>query len=149
MRAGLLRVADSLIQNALDRIRSSASEPAEDVHLVRVTIKRLRAMLRLIRPVIGKTVFDRENTRLRNAARRLSWARDSAVVTQTLSTLPLSRGRKRDAAAAALAGFKHHGEPEAEIRKTMNRLELDLEETKRNLHRMRISEHERKAVEPV
>ena len=72
LRAGLLRVGDTLIQNALDHIRSLAGDQAEDVHLVRVTIKRLRAMLRLIRPVIGKTVFDQENTRLRNAARRLS-----------------------------------------------------------------------------
>ena len=60
LRAGLLRVADGLIQYALDRMRCSTSDRAEDVHLVRVTIKRLRAMLRLIQPVIGKTVFDRE-----------------------------------------------------------------------------------------
>jgi len=148
LRAGLLRVGDALIQNALDHIRSSASDQAEDVHLVRVTIKRLRAMLLLIQPVIGKTVFDRENARLRNAARRLSSARDSVVARQTLATLPLSAGRKRDAVAAALAGFKQDGEPEAEIRKTMNRLALALEETKRNLHRIRVSEHEWKAVEP-
>ena len=148
LRAGLLRVGDDLIQNALDHIRSPASDQGEDVHLVRVTIKRLRAMLRLIRPVIGKTVFDRGNTRLRNAARRLSSARDSVVARQTLATLALPAGRKRDAVTAALAGFKQDGEAEVGIRKTMNRLALALEETKRNLHRIRVSEHEWKAVEP-
>ena len=126
LRAGLPRVAGGLIQNALDGIRSPASDQAEDVHTVRVTIKRLRAMLRLIRPVISKTVFDRENARLRNAARRLSSAREAAVAREILATLPFSKGRKRDAVAAALASFKDDGEPEAEIRKTMNQLEPDL-----------------------
>jgi hypothetical protein len=50
-------------------------------------------MLRLIRPVISKTVFDRENARLRKAACRLSLARDS-VVRQTLATLPFAKGRR-------------------------------------------------------
>ena len=36
LRAGLLRVADVLIENALDRIRCSTSDRAKDVHLVRV-----------------------------------------------------------------------------------------------------------------
>jgi CHAD domain-containing protein len=148
LRAGLLRVADGLIQNASDCIKCSTSHRAEDVHLVRVTIKRLRAMLRLIRPVISKAVFDRENARLRKAACRLSLARDSVVARQTLATLPLSKGRERDAVAAALAGFDDDGEPEAEISKTMNQVELDLEQTRRNLHRIRISAHEWKAVEP-
>jgi CHAD domain-containing protein len=107
-----------------------------------------RAMLRLIRPVISKAVFDRENARLRKAARRLSLARDSDVARQTLATLPLSKGRERDAVAAAIAGFNDDGEPEAEISNTMNQVELDLEQTRRNLHRIRISAHEWKAVEP-
>lgn len=85
LRAGLIRVADALIQNAVDRIRGPTSDHGEDVHLVRVTIKRLRAMLRLIRPVISKTAFDRERARLRKAARRLSFARDSDVARQTLA----------------------------------------------------------------
>ena len=68
LRAGLLRVADGLIQNALDRIRYPTSDRGEDVHLVRVTIKRLRAMLRLVRPVISKAVFDREYLRLKKGS---------------------------------------------------------------------------------
>src|SRR5262249_3381882 len=84
-RAGFLRVADCLIENTVNRIRCPTSDRGEDVHLVRVTIKRLRAMLRLIRPVIGKTAFDRENIRLRTAARRLSVARDADVARQTLA----------------------------------------------------------------
>ena len=146
LRAGLLRVADALTLDAVDRIRCSSSDRGEDVHLVRVTIKRLRAMLRLIRPVISKTAFDRENARLRKAARRLSFARDSDVARQTLATLPISKGRERDAAAAVLAGFNR--EPEAEISKATNQVKLDLEQTRRDLHRIRISGREWKTIQP-
>jgi len=148
LRAGLIRVADCLIKNAVDRIRCPTDDRGEDLHLVRVTIKRLRAMLRLIRPVVSKTAFDRENVRLRTAARRLSVARDADVARQTLEMLRSSKGRERDATAIALAGFSKNGEPEADINKTMKQTELDLGQTRRNLHRLRISGREWKAIEP-
>ena len=47
-----------------------------------------------------------------------------------------------------LAGFNGDGEPQVEISKATNRAELDLEQTRRNLHRMRISGREWKAIEP-
>jgi CHAD domain-containing protein len=101
-------------------------------------------MLRLIRPVISKTAFDRERARLRKAARRLSFARDSDVARQTLATLPFSKGRGRDAAAVGLASLNR--EPEAEISKATNQIELDLEQTRRNLHRIRVSGREWKTI---
>ena len=103
-------------------------------------------MLRLIRPVISRAAFDRENARLRKAARRLSFARDSDVARQTLATLPFSKGRERDAAAAVLAGFNR--EPEAEISKATDQVELDLEQTRRDLYRIRISGREWKTIQP-
>jgi CHAD domain-containing protein len=150
LRAGLLRVADSLIQKAVDRIRRPTSDRGEDVHLVRVTIKRLRAMLRLIRPVISKTAFDRDNIRLRTAARRLSVARDADVTRQTLAMLPSPKGHEGDVMAVALVGFGSDGKSEADssISKTMSQVELDLEQTRRNLHRVRISGSEWKPIEP-
>ena len=148
LRTGLVRVADGLIQNAVDRIRYPTSDRAEDVHLVRVTIKRLRALLRLIRPVISETVFDRENARLKKAGWRLSSVRDSDVARQTLATPPDSSGRLRDAVAAVLAGFNSDGESEVEISKATNEIELDLEQTSRSLHRIRISGREWEAIGP-
>ena len=148
LHTGLLRVADCLVENAVDRIRCPTSDRVKDVHLVRVTIKRLRAMLRLVRPVISKTAFDLENIRLRTAARRLSVARDADVAKQTLAMLPSPKGRESDAAPVALAGFGNDGGPEVDISKTMNQIKLDLEQTRRNLHRVRISEREWKAIEP-
>ena len=43
LRAGLLRVADNLVKNAVERIRNPTSDRVEDLHFVGVTIKRLRA----------------------------------------------------------------------------------------------------------
>jgi CHAD domain-containing protein len=148
LRAGLLRIADGLIQNAADRIRYPTSDRGGDVHLLRVTIKRLRALLRLIRPVISERVFARENTRLRKAAWRLSLARDSDVARQTLAMLSVSNDRERAAVASALAGFSEHDESRREISETANEIELDLEQTRMALHQIRITGHEWEAIGP-
>jgi CHAD domain-containing protein len=148
LRAGLLRIGDSLIQNAADRIMCPTSDPGEDVHLVRVTIKRLRALLRLIRPVISRTAFDRENKRLRKAASRLSSARDLDIARQTLATLPDPNGGERDAAAVVLAGFDSDGDSEVKVSKAMKQILRDLERTRRNLHRIGSFGREWKTIEP-
>jgi CHAD domain-containing protein len=148
LRAGLLRVADNLVKNAIERIRNPTSDRVEDLHLVRVTIKRLRATLRLIRPAIKRRAFDRENVRLRTAARRLSIARDADVAKQTLAALPFGKQSEMDSAAVALAGFRKNGAPGGDISKTMKMTALDLDQTRRNLHRLRISRHEWKAIGP-
>ena len=54
------------------------------VHAVRKCIKRLRALLQLVRPGIGEAGFKRENVRLRDAARLLSGARDRTVLASTI-----------------------------------------------------------------
>jgi hypothetical protein len=41
LRAGLLRVVDNLVKNAVERIRNPSDDRVEDLHFVRVTIKRL------------------------------------------------------------------------------------------------------------
>jgi CHAD domain-containing protein len=148
LKTGLLRVADCLIKNAEDRIRNPTNDREEDLHFVRVMIKRLRAILRLIRPVISETAFDRENIRLRKAGRSLSVARDADVARQTLAKLSAAKRRERDAVAVALAGFSKNGAMESDISKTMSQIEVDLEQTRRNLCRLRIPRREWKAIEP-
>ena len=148
LRAGLLRVVDNLAKNAAERIKNPSNDRVEDLHFVRVTIKRLRAILRLIRPAIKKRAFDRENGRLRTAARRLSVARDTDVVRKTLATLPFAKQSEKDAGTAALAGFRKDGTPEADISKTMKATALDLDQTRRNIHRLQISRDEWKVIEP-
>ena len=89
VRAGFLRLVDKLVQRVVDRNLTPGCDPSEDVHSVRTTIKRLRTILRLIRPGITKTVFERENLRLKEVAHRLSLARDRQVARHTLPTLAL------------------------------------------------------------
>lgn len=148
LREGLLRVTDSLVKNAVARIRNPTSDRVEDLHFVRVAIKRLRAILVLIRPAIKKRAFDHENVRLRTAARRLSFARDADVARQTLGTLPFAKQSEKDSAAVAVAGFTKNGAPEADMSKTMKVIALDLDQTRRSLHRLQIPRHEWKAIEP-
>lgn len=82
--AGLTRVVDELIKSAIARIKQPSTDREEDLHQVRLAIKRLRAILRLLRPLVSKTFFKRENARLRSAARRLARLRDLAVARRTL-----------------------------------------------------------------
>jgi CHAD domain-containing protein len=80
----LRRIVDELITSAIACINERSTDREEDLHQVRLAIKRLRAILRLLRPLVSKTFFKRENTRLRFAARRLARLRDLAVARRTL-----------------------------------------------------------------
>jgi CHAD domain-containing protein len=82
--AGLRCIVDELIKSAIACIKEPSREREEDLHQVRLAIKRLRAILRLLRPLVSKTFFKRENARLRSAARRLARLRDLAVARRTL-----------------------------------------------------------------
>lgn len=147
LRAGLLRVVDRLVQSAADRSVLPTRNRSEDVHTVRTTIKRLRAILRLIRPAISKTVFEREDSRLRQAARRLSLARDTQVARQTLSALPVPNKHEQEAVAAVLAGLEADAEPQTGIDEAMRKVAADLEQTRRSLHRLQLG-GEWNAIEP-
>jgi CHAD domain-containing protein len=58
-----------------------------DIHSARRTLKKARATLRLLRPAVSATVFDRENATLRDAARPLGAARDAKVLLDSLDRL--------------------------------------------------------------
>jgi CHAD domain-containing protein len=66
---------------------------------------RLR-LLRLIRPAVESAFFDRENARLKSAARLLSGTRDSEVARETLKTLPVSHQSTREAMNTVLPGLE-------------------------------------------
>jgi CHAD domain-containing protein len=96
--AGLRRIVDDLIKSAIVRIKQPSTDREEDLHQVRLVIKRLRAILQLLRPLVSKTFFKRENARLRSAARRLARLRDLAVARRTLEQVTVKLGgHSRDA----------------------------------------------------
>jgi CHAD domain-containing protein len=134
-KAGLLRIADGLIEAALRCMRQPNSDPIEAVHLFRTTTKRLRALLQLIRPVIAVGAFEREHARLKGAADRFGAVRDRAIASETLKALG------RSDAAQSLAGLADSADrvrADANHRRAMRAAVRELENTRREFHRLRI-----------
>lgn len=84
---GIRRVAHAQITDALDVLTGTQVEPVEAVHEARKDMKKLRSVLRLVRPRIGMEIYRRENRRFRDAGRILSEARDAQVRAATVEQL--------------------------------------------------------------
>jgi CHAD domain-containing protein len=84
---GVRRVARGRLDCAVERLRDPDLDEVEAVHEARKDLKKLRSALRLVRPVLGDRVYRRENERYRDAARRLSGARDAQALAETVSVL--------------------------------------------------------------
>jgi len=106
---GITRVAGEQLDAAVRRLENPAGVGAKDVHEARKSLKRLRALARLLRPVLADEDYRRENEALRDAARHLAGARDAEVIALTLDRLA------RDEGDDAFAALRTHlqGEREA------------------------------------
>jgi len=123
VRDGLARISGELIERALARIESAGADRSEDLHQVRVTLKRLRALLRLVRPVVSERFCDRENRRLKGMADRLAFFRDTSVSGQTLATLAKSGAdRSESAFDRVLARFAEHAPEPSRFRASRERV---------------------------
>lgn len=80
------RIAREQIDKSIRVIDGAGMDPNEVIHQVRTRCKKLRGLIRLVRPGLGKT-YSRENTHIRDAARLLSAARDKQVMIETHDTL--------------------------------------------------------------
>lgn len=82
------RVARGRADSAVSGLRGSDSGTrAGAVHTARKDMKKMRAVLRLIRGGMGKKDYRAENERFRDAAGKLSDARDAEVLIGTLESL--------------------------------------------------------------
>src|SRR3984893_2317391 len=151
--AGLRRIVDELIKSAIACIKEPSTEREEDLHQVRLAIKRLRAILQLLRPLVSKTFFKRENARLRSAARRLARLRDLAVARRTLEQVTDKlASHSQDAAVQevfesflAQTPASHYDED----RETALRLAARaLAQTRRAFHALRLPDRGWKTIEP-
>jgi CHAD domain-containing protein len=142
----LLRVVDALIDSAADGLSNESRNGQQDIHQVRTTIKRLRALLRLIRPAVDSAIFNRENVRLRTAARLLSFARDTEVARGTLKTLPVSNQIDQDSVRSVLSGFEVKVERPNDLDETMAEVRRRLAQTRRNFHRLKLRGTEREIL---
>jgi CHAD domain-containing protein len=83
---GMRRIARSQIKDAVDALGGKALSDAR-IHEARKHLRKARATLRLLRPILGDAVYTRENTTLRDAARPLSRIRDGKVLLDSLDRL--------------------------------------------------------------
>jgi hypothetical protein len=83
VEAGVRRIADEQLGKAVAALGGEALH--EGVHDARKRVKKLRGLLRLVRP--GFKGYAEENRTLRDAARTLSGLRDHAAMIETLDRL--------------------------------------------------------------
>jgi CHAD domain-containing protein len=124
----------------------AASRPpdrAELVHETRKTIKRMRALARLLRYELGERELKRVDGSLRTAGQRLSGARDAEVRLATLRKL-----RRRHPRALALEGVARLGERLEREREQTGEpapppdVLADIAEMRRDLARWNLVEHD-------
>jgi CHAD domain-containing protein len=85
---GIHRIAEEELDAALAQLGDGLAEnPVTAVHEARKSLKKERALLRLVRGSLPKRVFREENGRLRDAGRRLSSLRDAQVAVETVDGL--------------------------------------------------------------
>ena len=85
--AGLRRVALEQIDIAVDGFADNTIPLGRKVHSLRARCKKLRGMLRLVRPMLGDEVYKDQDAQYRAAAKELAGSRDRDVALKTLGTL--------------------------------------------------------------
>ena len=81
------RIACELLDEAIERTKPRRKNRDEAIHAVRVTTKKLRALLRLARVKSTDDIFAKEMARYRKIGRRLSDLRDATVMIATFDGL--------------------------------------------------------------
>jgi CHAD domain-containing protein len=76
----------TLLDGAIETLGSRQDDEA--VHAARKACKRIRAALRLLRECLGSHIYQRENKRVREAAKPLTAVRDAFILRKTLRMLP-------------------------------------------------------------
>lgn len=83
---------------------------AKRVHEVRTCCKKLRGLLRIVRPRLGD-VYRQENAFFRDAARKLSAARDAAVVLNLFDDVMLNVGADRNSIGGLRSAIERRMSP--------------------------------------
>lgn len=81
------RCAREQLAGAAERLERADDDPVTAVHEARKHLKKTRALLRLVRPALGRRAYRAENEALRDAGLALSGARDADVRAATAAAL--------------------------------------------------------------
>jgi CYTH domain-containing protein/CHAD domain-containing protein len=82
---GVRRIACGRAETAIERLEGTDATTA--IHGARKDLKKLRAVLRLVRDQLGDDLYRRQNKLYRDVGRMLSEARDAEVKVETLAAL--------------------------------------------------------------
>ncbi len=94
-RKGIRRIALGRSDHALEQLsRGETGDLDAAIHEARKDLKKLRAVLRLVRPSLDRSTFEDQNRRYRKAGRLLSPTRDAEVKLETLSSLERRFGER-------------------------------------------------------
>jgi len=82
---GLMRILETMGQDTRELAAQPEDQLPESIHQIRTLLKRFRAYLWFLRPVLGPARYGRGKKRLSQAARQLSQARDLDVIQSALT----------------------------------------------------------------
>jgi CHAD domain-containing protein len=129
LRKGLKRMARKQIDSALEELGGRPG--GESVHEARKCFKKIRALLRLVRPRIKQRVYHTENYRFRDAGQALSAIRDAKILIESLDKLT-------EHFADHIAG-RSFGEVRAELRNNLRNARQRLLENRETLKQVAVA----------
>lgn len=98
------RIARQQLERASAELTDPELDPDKAVHQARKRFKKLRSLLRLVRPALDREVYKSWNRRFRDLGRSLAGARDADVLLQTLDVL--EEAMRVNAAAPDLSALR-------------------------------------------
>lgn len=135
---GCRRVALEQIERAQSQLKGGKNATIA-IHETRKCLKRLRALLRLIRPAIGERAYRSENTHLREIGLALAGARDRHVLIETITKLEAASGRDGLGDAIRTVLIAENGGPGDDVDAAATKQALrDLDEAAQRLAQLRI-----------
>ena len=84
---GIRRIACEQLDRGIEQLQNEEGSRDEHVHEARKSMKRLRALVRLVRVEVNGEIFRRENGCFRDAASQLGGMRDATVLINSLDGL--------------------------------------------------------------
>jgi CHAD domain-containing protein len=96
------RIISEEIDSAAEQLKKTGNQRDEAVHEARKSLKKIRGMLRLIQPEIGRGFYKRENGLFRDVGRKLSEIRDAGAIIEVFDDLAARYQKELTPAAPAV-----------------------------------------------
>ncbi|MER0237243.1 CHAD domain-containing protein [Fulvimarina sp. MAC8] len=134
--AEIQRIAVEQIEKAEKSLNGAGEEPHEAIHDARKRLKKLRGLIRLIRPEMGD-FYKAQNALFRNTAKKLSGMRDKAALVEAIEKLEERFSGEIETDALGQAKTKLVADRDAEIESGAKDAPRQIEETLHALEKAR------------